>query len=95
MLESRLATLGKTLDEFKERARATGGKYADLMRQLEISETQINEATTNIKSIEARHNRGDLSLGAYRKLLGDYERTKEDAENSINGILLRLREETR
>jgi hypothetical protein len=95
ILESRLATLGKTLDEFKERARATGGKYADLMRQLEISETQINEAKTNIKSIEARHNRGDLSLGAYRKLLGDYERTKEDAENSINGILLRLREETR
>lgn len=95
MLESRLATLTRTLDDFKERARAAGGKYADLMRQLEISETEINQAASNIKSIEGRHNRGELSLEAYRKLLGDYERTKEDAENSINGILLRLREETR
>ena len=95
MLESRLATLARTSDEFKERARATGGKYADLMRQLEISETEINEAAANIKSIEARYNRGELSLEAYRKLLGDYEHRKEDAENAINGILLRLREETR
>jgi hypothetical protein len=65
------------------------------MRQLEIAETEINEVEANIKSIEARHSRGELSLEAHRKLLSDYQRRKEGAGTTINGILLRLREEIR
>jgi hypothetical protein len=94
-LEARLNSLSKSLSEFKERMRAAGGLYADLMRQLEIAETEINEVEASSRSIEARHSRGELSLEAYRKLLADYQRRKERAETTINGILLRLREETR
>jgi hypothetical protein len=94
-LEARLSTLSATLAEHKERMHAAGGKYADLMRQLEVAETEIDEVETNIKSIEARHGRGEISLGAHRKLLGDYERRKSAAETAISGILLRLREEIR
>jgi hypothetical protein len=94
-LETRVGTLSRNLAELKEKMRATGGQYTELMRQLEIAETEINEVETNIKSIEARHNRGELSLEAYRKLLSDYLRRKENADTTINGILLRLREETR
>ncbi|MEM3578172.1 MAG: hypothetical protein QXX51_06955 [Candidatus Bathyarchaeia archaeon] len=93
--EMRLNTLDRSLAEFKERMRKAGGLYADLMRQLEIAETEINEADTNIRSIEVRHSQGTLSLEAYRKLLADYQQRKEKAQTSINGILLRLREETR
>ena len=75
--------------------RAAGGKYVDLMRQLEIAETEINEVEANIKSIEVRHTRGELSLEAYRKLLADYQRRKEKTQTAISGILLRLREEIR
>jgi hypothetical protein len=94
-LETRLNSLSKSLAEYKERMRATGGLYADLMRQLEVAETEINEVEASSRSIEARHSRGELSLEAYRKLLADYQRRKEKAETTINGILLRLREETR
>jgi hypothetical protein len=94
-LEIRLSTLSRTLTELKEKMRAAGGKYADLMRQLEIAETETNEAEAGIKSIEARHSRGEISLETYRKLLTDYERRKEKAETATNGILLRLREEIR
>lgn len=93
--EARLATLSRDLNEFKEKMRVAGGKYTDFMRQLEVAETEINEVETNVKSIKARHNRGEISLEAYRKLLSDYQHRKENAENTINGILLRLREETR
>jgi len=65
------------------------------MRQLEVAETEINEAEANVKSVEARHNRGEISLEAYRKLSADYQRRKENAETTIDGVLLRLREETR
>jgi hypothetical protein len=94
-LETRVSTLSRNLAELKENMRATGGHYPELMRQLEIAETEINHAEANIKSIEARHSRGELSLEAYRKLLSDYQHRKEGANTAINGILLRLREEIR
>ncbi len=91
--EIRLNTLDKTLGEIGGKMHSAGGHYSDLMRQLEIAETEIDEDETNMKSIEARHGRGEISLETYRKLLSDYERRKDRAKTAINGILLRLREE--
>jgi hypothetical protein len=92
-LETRLNTLSRNLTGLEERMRAAGGMYENIMRQLEIAETEIKEGEVNIRSIEARQSRGELSYEAYRKLLSDYQRRKEKAETTINGILLRLREE--
>lgn len=94
-LEARLNTLSRTLTDFKEKMRASGGKYAEMMLQLEVAESEVDEVGTNIKNAETLHNRGELSLEAYRKRLTDYQHRKENAETTINGILLRLREETR
>ena len=94
-LETKLDTLSRNLAELKERMHAGGGHYANLMRTLEVAETEINEVDANVKSIEARHSRGEISLETYRKLLGDYQRRKERVETTIDGILLRLREEIR
>ncbi|MEM3565451.1 MAG: hypothetical protein QXK47_04215 [Candidatus Bathyarchaeia archaeon] len=94
-LETRLAALSRNLDDLKLKLRSAGGRYADLMHQLEVAETELNEVESNIKSIEIRHRRGDLTLEAYRKLLADYESRREKAETTISGILLRIREEIR
>lgn len=94
-LEMRLNALSRNLTDAKAKMRSAGGHHGDLMRQLEVAETEINEAEANIKSIEGRYSRGELSIEAYRKLSGEYQRRKEKAESTINGILLRLREETR
>jgi hypothetical protein len=93
-LETRLSSLSRTIAEAKEKMRAAGSQYAELMRQLEVAETEINEVEANMKSIEARHTRGELSLEGYRKLLTDYERRRDRANTAIDGILLRLREES-
>ena len=94
-LEIRLATVDRNLNELKGKLRSAGGRYADLMRQLEVAETEINEVEEGIRSVESRHRRGEITLEAYRKLLADYQRRKEKAETTIDGILLRLREESR
>jgi hypothetical protein len=93
-LETRLSALDKTLAEAGGKMHSAGGHYSDLMRQLEIAETQIDEAEGNIRSIEARQARGEISLETHRKLLAEYERRKDRAKTTIDGILLRLREET-
>jgi hypothetical protein len=93
VLGTQLDTLSRDLAELKEKMRGAGGHYANLMRTLEVAETEINEVDANVKSIEARHSRGEISLETYRKLLGDYQRRKGRIETTIDGILLRLREE--
>jgi len=93
-LETRLDAAQRKLNESKERMRVAGGKYSGLMLQLEVAEAEIGEVKTNVKNAESLHNRGELSLEAYRNRLADYQRKKERAETTINGILLRLREET-
>ena len=93
-LETRLSALDRTLADTGGKLHAGGGHYADMMRQLEVAETQIDEAEDSISSIEARQTRGEISMETYHKLLADYERRKDRARTTIRGILLRLREET-
>jgi len=94
-LETRLGTLSRNLADLKDALRSGGGHYSELMLQLEVAESELNEVRSNIKNAEAMHNRGELVLEVYRKRLTDYEHRKHDAESTINGILLRLREEIR
>jgi hypothetical protein len=92
-LEVRFETLSKNITELKSLFRSAGGNYAALVRQLDVAETELNEVETNSKNIETRHRRGELSLEEYKRSLADYQRRKEKAETTVNGILLRLREE--
>jgi hypothetical protein len=93
--EVRSDALSRNIAELKRAFRSGGGLYADLVRQLDIAETELDEVETEIESVETRHRRGELSLEEYKKHLADCQRRKEKAETTINGILLRLREEIR
>jgi hypothetical protein len=92
-LETRLDTISRNIVELKRIFRSAGGVYSDLIRQLDIAEAELSEVETGIRNSEIRHRRGELPLEAYKKTLTDYQRRKEKAEATINGILLRLREE--
>jgi hypothetical protein len=94
-LDARRETALRNLTDFKERMRAFGGKYTELMVQLEVAEAEIGEAISSVKNAESLHNRGELSLEAYHNRLAEYQRRREKAETTITGILLRLREEVR
>jgi hypothetical protein len=94
-LTARLDLLSKNIAELKAIFRGAGGNYASLIRQLDSAETELNEVETKIKNVEARHRNGVVSLEEYKKSLADYQRRKEKTETATNGILLRIREETR
>ena len=92
-LEVRLDTIFRNIVELKRVLRSAGGVYEDLVRQLDVAEAELVEVETGIRNSEVRHRRGELPLEAYKRALADYQRQKEKAEATINGILLRLREE--
>jgi hypothetical protein len=94
-LEVRLDTIAKSIAELKKTFRSAGGVYANLVRQLDVAETELIEVERGMRTVEVRHRRGELPVEGYKKSLASYERRKEKAEASINGILLRIREEIR
>jgi len=94
-LETRLDSSTRNLEGLMGVIHSSGGHYSNLMDQLEVAEAQLREVEANVKAIESRHSHGELSLEAYRRLKGEYEKRKERAQTSIRGILLRLREEIR
>jgi len=94
-VEGRFSVLSKDLADMKEEIRKAGSRYANTMRQIEVAETELQETEAAIRRIELRYRRREISKGTYSKLLEEYNRRKERAETTIDGVLLRLREEIR
>jgi len=94
-LDGRLSKLQKDLSELKGEIAAAGGRYSERMRQLETAETEIETLDRDIERVEIRYQRKEISSEARRRLLDEYSRIKERAENTIEEILLRLQEEIR
>jgi len=94
-IEGRLSVLSRDLSSLRERIRVAGPRYAGIMRQMEVAETELEGAETDIVRIESRYRRGEISKEAYNRLIGEYHRRRERARVTIDGVLLRLREEIR
>jgi chromosome segregation ATPase len=90
-----MMSLNKTIDELKAVLRSSGGDRADIMRKLDASETNLNEVNQELLTLEAQRNVGEVSIEDYKQQLADLERRKAKAENTINGLMLRLRGEIR
>jgi len=91
--EGRLSLLSRDLTELKEKLRRSGVRYANIIGQIEVNETELEGLETDIKRVEGRYRRGEISKGAYLRLLEEYHRRRDRARVTIDGVLLRLKEE--
>jgi hypothetical protein len=57
-----------------------------------VAEANLEGAQRDLQRVEAKYKRGEVSKGAYGKLLEEYTRRIEEAQTTIDGVLLRLRE---
>jgi hypothetical protein len=94
-LENRISVSSRNLTSLREKLSAASQKYADMMRQVEVAETRLMGAETDIRRLETRYRQGEISKEAYRRLLNEYNRRRDGAKTTIDGVLLRLREEIR
>jgi len=92
-LETRLDALTKNINQLKDTFRHAGGKYSDLIRQLDSAENELAKARSKVRDAETRHRTGEMPIDEYKKALSDYQQQREKLDQQINGILLRLREE--
>ncbi|MCW4001388.1 MAG: hypothetical protein NWE93_14240 [Candidatus Bathyarchaeota archaeon] len=94
-VEVRVEGLTRSLERAKALFRGSGGTYPDLIRQLDLAESDLSLADQNIRTLEQRYSKGEISLESYKKSIGDYQKMREKAQSAINGILMRLREKIR
>ncbi len=94
-IELRIDGIAKHTRKLKNIFRASSTSNADLMKQLDRAEAELKTAEKDIAKLELQQSRGEISLETYKRNLGDYQRRKDKAESTINGILLRLREKIR
>ena len=94
-IETHLETITRNTSRLKDALRSSGSAYADLIKQLDSAEADLTDADNNIKNLESQQNKGEISIETYKKNIADYQKRKDKAESTINGILLRLREKTR
>jgi len=92
-IESRLSVLSRDSKALEEKIRIAGPRYTDLMHQLEVAETELEGVEADINRTEVRYRRGEISPTAYNKLLEDVYRRRDRARTTIDGVLLRLKEE--
>ena len=92
MLDGRFSTVCRNLVTLRESIRTAGPRYAKMMREIEVAETNLEGAQRDLQRVEARYRRGEVSKGAYGKLLEEYTRRIEEAEATIDEVLLRIRE---
>ena len=93
-IESRMASLSRDLKTLEEKIRLAGPRFNDLMRQVEVAEHELQGVEADINRTEVRYRRGEITPAAYNKLLEDAYRRRDRSKTSIDGVLLRLREET-
>ena len=94
-IENRIDNLSRTIDRKRQTFIASSSTYSDFARQLDLAEEDLGKAEENIKTLEQRQNKGEISIETFKKNAVDYQKQKDKAEAAINGILLRLREKTR
>ena len=92
-LDGRLSRLQRDLEELKGKVAAAGGQYSERIRELETAEVEIETLETDIERVETRFRRREINSEVYRRLLDEYNRIKDRAENTIAEVLLRFREE--
>lgn len=93
-IEIRLETLERNINKIKDALRSSSN-YADLVNQLDSAEKDLSDAEENIKKLETGQSTGEISIETYKKNIGDFQKRRDKAESTINGILLRLREKAR
>jgi len=92
-LDNRLRRLDKELTDLRSKIADAGRTYVDLVQRLEVAETELETVDENIRRVEVRYRRGEISAEARQRLLDEYSSRRDRAESTISQVTLRLREE--
>ena len=95
MLDLRMTEVDRTLAPVEEQLSAAQGRYSDMIKRIERAEVELNVIKTTANDLRNQYRNGKISKDLYESLNADLMRRKQKAEQTIDTIIINLREEIR
>ena len=95
VIDLRIAELDKTLAPVKDQLSKTNPRYQDMIRRLERAEADIQVVRTTSSDLKNQYRSGRIARELYESLTSDLGKRKEKAQQTLDTIVINLREETR
>ena len=95
MLDRRMTEVDKALAPVEDQLSAAQGRYSDMVKRIERAEVELNVIKTTANDLRTQYRSGKISKDLYESLNADLIRRKQKAEQTIDTIIINLREEIR
>jgi hypothetical protein len=95
VIDLRIAELDRTLAPVKDMLAKTNPRYQDMIKRLERAEADIQVVRTTSADLRNQYRSGRIARELYESLISDLAKRKEKAQQTMDTIVINLREETR
>jgi hypothetical protein len=95
MLDRRMTEIDRALAPVEEQLSAAQGRYSDMIKRIERAEVELNVIKTTSADLRNQNRSGKISRDLYESLNADLIRRKQKAEQTIDTVIINLREEIR
>jgi len=90
--DRKILELNKDIEELKVHLKNAGGRFAQIVNELEINEAERESAKDGLFNLEQRYLRKKISVVAYQKLSKDLTNRHKKSKTKIDKLLFELRE---
>ncbi len=91
----RISELNRNMIPLKNELRKIDTRYTEVIRKIEKSESEIEALRMNKFQLRGQYRSGRIIKDAYESLISDIDRKINKAEETLEGLLITLREEAR
>ena len=95
LADIRMAELERTLGPVKSQLSNSGARYQDMVRRVERAEADLQAVRVSIADLRNQYRAGRMEKQLYESLTADLERRKIRNRQTIDGVMITLREEVR
>src|SRR6266705_3787299 len=95
MVDRRMTEIDRSLAPVEEQLAAAQGRYSDMIKRIERAEVELNVIKTTSADLRNQNRSGKISRDLYESLNADLIRRKQRAEQTIDTVIINLREEIR
>src|SRR5438477_273063 len=95
VIELRIAELDKTLAPIKDQLSKANPRYQDMIKRLERADADIQVVRTTSADLRNQYRSARIARELYESLISDLAKRKEKAQQTMDTIVINLREETR
>lgn len=95
VMDLRLAELDKLLSPLKEQLSSSQSRYAEMVKRIERAEAELQQVKSSLTDLRSQNRSGRISRELYDQLSGDLFKRRARAQQTIDNIVIGLREEAR